>query len=240
MAALYQIEKSALSCMIPNIYDGTPLQVELSPLLTPAENAQKYYKKYNKLKRAQKEVAMQLSEAEDLLAYLESVEESLNFSSTRLETDEIREELQKAGIVPASKKKRPSPIKSKPVKIAFSDKTVIFIGRNNRQNDEVTFKIGARNDLWLHTQKIPGSHVLVKSLLPEPEPEALQTAIQLAAWFSKARGGSQIPVDCVLRSNVKKPAGSRPGFVIFTNQKTYYTTPDENYIKTLLQKKGIT
>ena len=240
MAALYQIEKSALSCTIPNIYDGTPLQVELSPLLTPAENAQKYYKKYNKLKRAQKEVAMQLSEAEDLLAYLESVEESLNFSSTRLETDEIREELQKAGIVPSSKKKRPSLIKSKPVKIAFSDKTVIFIGRNNRQNDEVTFKIGARNDLWLHTQKIPGSHVLIKSLLPEPEPEALQTAIQLAAWFSKARGGSQIPVDCVLRSNVKKPAGSRPGFVIFTNQKTYYTTPDENYIKTLLQKKGIT
>ena len=103
----------------------------------------------------------------------------------------------------------------------------------------MTFKIGTGSDFWLHVQKIPGSHVLIKTSLPEPEPEALEAAVQLAAWFSKARGGSQIPVDCVPRRFVKKPSGAKPGFVIFTNQKTYYATPDEEFIKKLLQNNGI-
>ena len=235
MAALYQVQKGAASCTVPNIYDGTSLQVSLSPVLTPAENAQKYYKKYNKLKRAQEEVAIQLAEAKDMRIYLEGVEESLHFASTRQETEEIKEELQKTGILPVPKRKIHTPVKSSPIRIAFSDSTTIFIGKNNRQNEEVTFKIGTANDLWLHVQKIPGSHVLIKTTLSEPEPEALEAALQLAAWFSKARGGSQIPVDCVPRRFVKKPSGAKPGFVIFTNQKTFYATPDEEYIKSLLQ-----
>ena len=239
MAALYQIRKGESACTVPNIYDGNTLDIALSPTLTPAENAQKYYKKYNKLKRAQEEVARQLAETKETLTYLESIEESLNLANTRLETDEIREELQNAGLVPLNKKKRPAAGKSAPVKLNFSDYTIIYIGRNNRQNDEVTFKIGTGNDLWLHTHNIPGSHVLIKSLLPKPETEALITAVQLAAWFSKARGGSQIPVDCARRRHVKKPAGAKPGFVVFTNQKTYYTTPDEEFIRNLLQKNGI-
>ena len=239
MASLYQVQKGADSCTIPNIYDGTSLQVTLSPILTPAENAQKYYKKYNKLKRAQEEVAIQLAETKDMLNYLESVEESLHSATTRLETEEIKEELQKAGILPVPKRKIPVSGKSSPIQIVFSDSTTIYIGKNNRQNDEVTFKIGSGNDLWLHVQKIPGSHVLLKTTLPEPEPEALEAAVQLAAWFSKARGSSQIPVDCVPRRYVKKPSGAKPGFVIFTNQKTFYTTPDEEYIHSLLQKNNV-
>ena len=239
MAALYQVQKGAVSCTVPNIYDGSSLQVTLSPVLTPAENAQKYYKKYNKLKRAQEEVAIQLAEAKDMRIYLESVEESLQLATTRLETEEIKEELQKTGILPVPKRKINTPGKSSPVRIAFSDSTTIFIGKNNRQNEEVTFKIGTGSDLWLHVQKIPGSHVLIKTTLPEPEPEALEAALQLAAWFSKARGSSQIPVDCVPRRFVKKPSGSKPGFVIFTNQKTFYTTPDEEYIKSLLQNNNV-
>ena len=236
MASLYQVQKGADSCTIPNIYDGTSLPVALSPILTPAENAQKYYKKYNKLKRAQEEVAIQLAETKDMRNYLESVEESLHFATTRQETEEIKEELQKAGILPVPKRKTPVSGKSSPSQIIFSESTSIYIGKNNRQNEEVTFKIGSGNDLWLHVQKIPGSHVLLKTTLPEPEPEALEAAVQLAAWFSKARGSSQIPVDCVPRRHVKKPSGSKPGFVIFTNQKTFYTTPDEEYINRLLQK----
>ena len=239
MAALYQIHKGDGSCSVPNIYDGTLLQVTLSPMLTPAENAQKYYKKYNKLKRAQEEIAVQLAEATDLRAWLESVEESLRFATTRQETEEIKEELQTAGLLPVSKRKPHPSGKSSPMLIAFSDSTKIYIGKNNRQNEEVTFKTGAGNDLWLHVQKIPGSHVLIKTTLPEPEPEALDAAIQLAAYFSKARGSSQVPVDCVPRRFVKKPPGAKPGFVIFTNQKTFYTTPDEEFIKNLLQKKDI-
>ena len=236
MAALYQVQKGAASCTIPNIYDGTSLPVALSPILTPAENAQKYYKKYNKLKRAQEEIAIQLAETKEMQNYLESVEESLHFVTTRQETEEIKEELQRAGILPVPKRKTPTSVKSSPVQIIFSESTTIYIGKNNRQNEDVTFKIGTGSDLWLHVQKIPGSHVLLKTILPEPEPQALEAAIQLAAWFSKARGSSQIPVDCVPRRFVKKPSGAKPGFVIFTNQKTFYTTPDEEYINRLLQK----
>ena len=236
MAALYQVQKGAASCTIPNIYDGTSLPVALSPILTPAENAQKYYKKYNKLKRAQEEIAIQLAETKEMQNYLESVEESLHFVTTKQETEEIKEELQRAGILPVPKRKTPTSVKSSPVQIIFSESTTIYIGKNNRQNEDVTFKIGTGSDLWLHVQKIPGSHVLLKTILPEPEPQALEAAIQLAAWFSKARGSSQIPVDCVPRRFVKKPSGAKPGFVIFTNQKTFYTTPDEEYINRLLQK----
>ena len=236
MAALYQIQKGSASCSVPNIYDGTLLQVTLSPVLTPAENAQKYYKKYNKLKRAQEEIAVHLAEASDMRIWLESVEESLRLATTRQETEEIKEELQAAGLLSVPKRKARVTGKSSPIQIVFSGSTRIFIGKNNRQNEEVTFKTGAGNDLWLHVRKIPGSHVLIKTTLPGPEPEALDAAVQLAAYFSKARGGSQVPVDCVPRRFVKKPPGAKPGFVIFTNQKTFYTTPDEAFIKSLLQK----
>ncbi len=235
MAALYQIQKGAASCSVPNIYEGTLLQVTLSPVLTPAENAQKYYKKYNKLKRAQEEIAIHLAEAADMRTWLESVEESLRLAATRQETEEIKEELQAGGILPVPKRKPHASGKSSPLQVVFSESTRIYIGKNNRQNEEVTFKIGAGNDLWLHVQKIPGSHVVIKTTLPEPEPEALDAAVQLAAYFSKARGGSRVPVDCVPRRFVKKPSGARPGFVIFTSQKTFYTTPDEAFIKNLLQ-----
>jgi len=236
MAALYQIQKGASSCSVPNIYDGTLLQVTLSPVLTPAENAQKYYKKYNKLKRAREEIAIHLGEATDMRTWLESVEASLRLATTRQETEEIKEELQTAGILPVPKRKPHASGKSSPLQIVFSESTRIYIGKNNRQNEEVTFRIATGSDLWLHVQKIPGSHVVIKTTLPEPEPEALDAAVRLAAYFSKARGGSQVPVDCVPRRFVKKPPGARPGFVIFTNQKTFYTTPDEAFIKNLLQK----
>ena len=238
MAALYQIRKGASSCSVPNIYDGTPLQVTLSPVLTPAENAQKYYKKYNKLKRAKEEIAIHLAEAVDQRIWLESVAESLRFATTRQETEEIKEELQTAGLLPVPRRKPTTSGKSSPMQIVFSGSTKIYIGKNNRQNEEVTFKIGSGNDFWLHVQKIPGSHVVIKTTLPGPEPEALDAAVQLAAYFSKARGSSQVPVDCVPRRFVKKPTGAKPGFVIFTNQKTFYTTPDEAFIKSLLQKNN--
>ena len=235
MASLYKIPKGTKTCTIPNIYDGTPLQVSLSPILTPAENAQKYYKKYNKLKRAQDEVALQLKNAKDTLRYLESIDESLMTATTRQETAEIRDELQNAGFLPAAKRHLRVSAGSAPLCIEFSESTKIYVGKNNRQNDLITFKIASGNDLWFHAQKIPGSHVLVRTLLDDPEPEAVRAALQLAAFFSKARGGSHIPVDSVPRRYLKKPSGAKPGFVVFSNQKTFYVTPDEEYIKSLTE-----
>lgn len=238
-ASLYTIKKGDTSCRIRSIYDGSLLDVPLSPALSPSENAQSYYKKYTKQKRAQEEVARQLQETEDLQAYLESVEESLSTSTTRQEIEEIREELEKTGILSSPGKKRAAAARSNPMEIRFSSATIIYVGKNNRQNDEVTFKIGSGSDLWFHTQKIAGSHVLVKTTLRAPEPEAVTAAAQLAAYFSKARGGSLVPVDCVPRRYVKKPSGAKPGFVIFTHQKTFYITPEETVINSLLEKQNI-
>ena len=236
MASLYQIQKGATQCTIPNLYDGTPLHAVLSPVLSPAENAQRYYKKYNKLKRAQAAVAEQLRETQGLRDYLDTIGESLVFATSRRETAEIREELEKAGVLRASKKKTIPQAKSEPLKIPFSETTTIYVGKNNRQNDWLTFKIGSSSDLWFHVQKLAGSHVLLKTSGQEPEPEAVAAAVQLAAYFSKGRGGSNVPVDCVPRRLVKKPAGAKPGFVIFTGQTTYYTTPSEEDVRRLLER----
>jgi predicted ribosome quality control (RQC) complex YloA/Tae2 family protein len=119
--------------------------------------------------------------------------------------------------------------------IKLNEDTDLYIGKNNKQNDYVTFTVGGPNDLWFHTKDIPGSHIILKTTLPEPTERDIDIACQLAGYFSKARNGSNIPVDCTKRRYVKKPSGSKPGFVIFTNNSTYYTTPDENLINELLK-----
>ena len=124
--------------------------------------------------------------------------------------------------------------KSTPTLIKLSEDTTLYIGKNNNQNDYVTFSIGSGNDLWFHTKNIPGSHVILKTTLPQADEKDIQTAAMLAGYFSKARGGSKIPVDCTLRKFVKKPSGAKPGFVIYTNQTTYYVTPEEETINKLI------
>jgi predicted ribosome quality control (RQC) complex YloA/Tae2 family protein len=237
MANIYRLQQGQTQCTLESIYDGTLLQITLNPEISPAANAQAYYKKYNKFKRAQEEVKKQLAATLEQLDYLGSIDSSLLTASTRPEIQEIRQELLRAGIIPTPKHKLPLPAKSVPMRIDFSKDTTIYIGKNNRQNDYVTFKLGTGNDYWLHTLKVPGSHVLVKTSLPAPEDGAIPLAVELAAYYSKARGGSNIPVDCTLRKYVKKPAGSKPGFVIYTHQTTYYATPDEQKLLKLIDKK---
>ena len=125
--------------------------------------------------------------------------------------------------------------KSTPTVVKLSADTTLYIGKNNKQNDYVTFSVGSGNDLWFHTKNIPGSHVILKTTLPAPEDSDIQTAANLAAYFSKARGGSKVPIDSTLRKFVKKPSGAKPGFVIYTNQTTHYVTPDEEQIQKLLK-----
>lgn len=237
MANIYQLQKGQDSAQLLNIYDGSTITVQLSPMLTPVENAQSYYKKYNKYKRAQAEITSQIKITEELLAYLASLDISLTTANTKNEVEEIAAEMAAAKLLKTTKKKIKGAIsRSKPLHISLNGSTDIYIGKNNKQNDFVTFSVGAPKDLWLHTKDIPGSHIILKTTLPEPADEDINIAVQLAAYFSKARGDSNIPVDCTYRKYVKKPSGSKPGFVIFTNQKTYYTTPDDKIVKNLIKE----
>lgn len=234
MANLYQVHQGQSQCELASIYDGTLLHIPLNPNWNPAANAQHYYKRYNKFKRAQEEIHSQLQATQETLNYLNSIDASLLSALTRPDVEDIKQELRQSGFLPSPKKKPVPAGKSTPLFLSFSPHTQIYIGKNNKQNDQVTFKLGTANDYWLHTKNIPGSHVLVKTSLPAPEPEALQTAVLCAAYFSKGRAGSQVPVDCTRRKYVKKPAGSKPGFVIYTHQTTYFATPAEEKVRALL------
>ena len=228
MANIYQIKKGQTQAELINIYDGQPVTVTLSPILSPTDNAQAYYKRYNKYKRAQSEIRLQIDAAKEMLQYLASLDSSLLTATTKSEVEEIKQEMINTGLIKiiGKKKKMAAMQKSQPLHIKLNADTDLYIGKNNKQNDYVTFTIGTPHDLWFHTKDIPGSHIILKTVLPKPHEEDINLAVQLAAYFSKARNGSSVPVDCVERRYVKKPAGSKPGFVIFTNQKTYYTTPD--------------
>lgn len=224
MANLWSVAKGAQTCKLTNIYGDNSLTIELNPSLSPNDNAQFYYKKYAKLKRAKAEIAKQIVTTQEEINYLAEIENSLTLTLSREEVDEIQQELQNAGYIRKPKGKKASQPLSQPLKIQLTD-AVIYVGKNNRQNDIVTFRCAKPNDLWFHTKDIPGSHVV---LIGEHSEENILKAQTLAVHYSKAKGGSNVPVDMVQKKYVKKPAGAKPGFVIFTNNKTTYITDDEN------------
>ena len=235
MANLYQLHKGQSSAELVNIYDGNTVTIKLNPILSPSDNAQAYYKKYNKYKRAQSELRQQIEATESMLTYLASLDVSLLTATTKNEIEEIRQEMVTAGLIrEIGKKKKTALQKSQPLHLKLREGVDLYIGKNNKQNDYVTFTVGGPRDLWLHTKDIPGSHVIMKATSPTAEDIAL--AVELAAYFSKARSGSNVPVDCVERRYVKKPAGAKPGFVIFTNQRTYYATPNEERLAPFLEQ----
>ncbi len=240
MANLHVVPAGAREVTLPNLYaaDAAPLAIPLDPLLSPVANAKRHYVKYNKAKRAQQSLAAQLAECRADLAYLDSVAVALDHAALLDEIGEIRQELIQAGYIKEKSKRRPLP-PAAPLAAAAPDGTPVLIGRNNRQNDLVTFKHAGPDDLWLHTKDIPGSHVILKCAGREPAPEALAAAAMLAAYHSKARASATVPVDYTRRRYVKKPAGAKPGFVIYDHQKTVFVTPDEDAVKKLLiNKKG--
>lgn len=237
MANIYQIKKGQNTCQVLNIYDGELLEIKLSPILSPTENAQAYYKRYTKYKRAQSEVQLQIAATQEMLAYLASIDASLTTATTKNEIAEIKQELINAGLAPQpGKKHKGQPPKSEPLLVKLSAETTLYIGKNNKQNDHVTFDLARGKDLWFHTKNIPGSHVILKTSLPQATDDNIATAVMLAAYFSKSRGGSKVPVDCTERRFVKKPNGAKPGFVIYTDQTTYYTTPEEMAVKKILNQ----
>ncbi|MBP2650163.1 MAG: Fibronectin-binding domain protein [Firmicutes bacterium] len=241
MANIYAIEPHSTTATLPDLYaadpDTTKVTISLDPLLSALENAQHYYTKYNKLKRAQDSLAVQIKECRNELDYLDSILVTLHQAVTLAEIGEIRQELIQAAYVKekAKGKHRPAPL-SAPLEATTPDGLTILIGKNNRQNDLVTFKHARPDELWFHTKDIPGSHVILRTGTLDPSPENITLAASLAAYFSKARQSANVPVDYTKRRHVNKPAGSKPGFVIYDHQKTLYVTPDEKAVQNLLRK----
>ena len=221
---------------VSDIYstEGAQLTIALDQRVSINQNIQSYYHKYNKLKRAQELLKQQLAECQGNIRYLASIETSLIASTSLAEIADIRAELISSGYLREKLKKKPSEKPSQPFKFTAPDGTQILVGKNNYQNDRLTFKIAQYNDIWLHTKDIPGSHVILRCGGSEPAEETLSLAASLAAHFSQAAGSSNIPVDYTACRYVKKPSGSKPGFVIFTNQKTLYVTPDEKELAPVL------
>ncbi len=228
MAYSFQVKKGQKSCDLTNLYDGTILHIPLSPVLTPMENAQAYYRRYNKYKRAVAEIRAQQQDADTLLDYLKSLDASLDTAMTKGEIAEIKQEIIALGLLPQPKKKQPQTAKSAPLKITLSEDTFLYVGKNNKQNDYVTFKLGRGKDLWFHAKNIPGSHVIMKTTLPEPREEDILAAARIAAAFSKGKNADRVPVDYTEKRFVRKPGGAKPGFVIFTDQTTLYVKPAES------------
>ena len=235
-ANMYRIEKKQREIELENYYSKNleKIKIKLNPSLSPSQNAQRYFKKYNKLKNAHEIVSKQLLKTEEEVQYLENIMLSLDNCTELSELDEIREELQSEGYIKRNisknKKKNNKSNVSKPHHFISTDGYEIFVGKNNKQNDHLTLKIASKEDLWMHTKNIPGSHVIIKNkgtIIPE---NTIIEGALLAAYYSKAKMSSNVPVDYTEKKNVKKPNGAKPGMVIYDYYNTIYVTPDYEVI----------
>lgn len=237
---LHLIKKGDKEIEAVNYYDeeqGT-VKIALDPLLSPSDNAQRYYKKYTKMKNSLAAVQEQMESARNEIVYLEALLQQLDNAAMQ-DIEEIREELVEQGYLRnRSKKTRKKKKNDKPVVACFlsSEGIPLYVGKNNTQNEYLTNRLAQPSDTWLHTKDIPGSHVVIRSAtFGDP---TLNEAAQLAAYYSQAKSSSQVPVDYTLIRHVKKPSGAKPGFVIYDNQKTLFITPEEQLIKSLKPCKG--
>lgn len=229
-ANLYRIEKGAPFVDVENFYDenyGT-LRIKLNPAISPASNAQKYYKDYQKAKNAETVLAEQIEKGRTELEYVDSVLDTVNRAETEKDLAQIREELTEQGYLHKQKGKQKQPSALPPFEFESSDGFRILVGRNNTQNDKLTLKMAGKNDMWLHTKDIHGSHTIIFADGREISDTAIIEAARLAAYHSKAKDSSQVPVDYTLVRYVSKPSGAKPGMVIYVNNKTVYVTPSKN------------
>ncbi|WHY79280.1 NFACT RNA binding domain-containing protein [Neobacillus sp. WH10] len=231
-ANLYAAKKGMKEIEVLNYYDdlGGTMVIPLDPRKSPSENAQKYFSKYQKAKNAIAVVVEQIEKAREEVAYFDNLMQQVQAASPK-DIQEIREELVEGGYIRERQKRNGKKIQNvKPVLDHFiaSDGTDIIVGKNNKQNDYLTNKLAARDEIWLHTKDIPGSHVVIRS--KEPSDETIIEAAVLAAYYSKARNSSSVPVDFTKVRHVKKPSGAKPGFVIYDNQQTVFVTPDEELV----------
>ena len=234
---LYRMERGQNKLVCENFYEENcgEITIQLDPLLTPQQNAAKYYKRYTKAKTAEKYLSEQMAIARRDLEYLGSVLEEIEHGETEQDFIDIRTELKDAGFLRKQGKKEIKRV-SKPREFRTSSGFKVLVGRNNKQNDQLTLKNADHRDLWLHTQKIHGSHVILCTEGQAVDNDTIVEAAKLAAWYSQARESGNVPVDFTPVKYVKKPAGARPGMVIYHTYQTVNVTPDEALVKALRVK----
>lgn len=238
-ANLHSLKSGTDTAAVDNYY-ADPVERIAIPLdrqLTPGENAQRYYKKYQKLKAARDMAIVQREQTLSELDYLEGQLDNLTKCTAENELSELIEELKDQGYIKRDKggRKKMKLAASKPMHFVSSTGADIYVGKNNRQNDELTLRFASPNDIWMHTKNIPGSHVIVKGA-SEQDTAAMTEAALLAAYYSRARGSENVAVDYTPRKYVKKPAGAKPGMVIYTTNKTAYVTPSEEAVAGLKER----
>jgi len=227
-ANIHKIVKGQTVVQCEDFYDEEMkvIDIPISPILSPQQNAAKFYKDYTKLKNAEKELTRQIELGETELVYLKSVLEELNRANTEAELEEIRRELQEGGYLRAETGKRKMKQgKLPPMRFESTNGYPIYVGRNNRQNDELTFKLARKDDLWLHASKVHGSHVIISCGGTTPPDDTITQAAQLAAYYAEGKDGQNIPVDVTPVKQVKKPANGKPGMVIYHTYRTVIANP---------------
>ncbi len=227
-ANIHRIQKGQTTVQCENFYDEDMkiIEIPLSPLLSPQQNAAKYYKDYARMKTAEKELTRQLAIAQEEIEYLSSVLDELNRAGSEQELEEIRHELQETGYLKAdSAKKRVKAGKLPPMRFVSTDGYPIYVGRNNRQNEDLTFKSARKDDLWLHASKVHGSHVIIACAGVTPPDNTVTQAAQLAAYYAETTGGQNIAVDVTPVKQVKKIPNGKPGMVIYHTYRTVIANP---------------
>lgn len=238
LANLYRLTKGVTYYEVENYYDNCEvIKIPCNPALTPTENQKKYYKDYRKAQTAEKMLAGLIEDGENEIVYLESVLDELSRADTDSEISAIRLELQNGGYIKNLKGKKQKPPKElPPLEFMSSDGFRILVGRNNIQNDKLSLKTAMKNDMWLHTQKIPGSHVIIVADGKEISDESIEEAAVIAAYYSKAKDSSLVPVDYTRVKALKKPNGAKAGMVIYHEYWTIITNPDKELVEKLRVK----
>lgn len=238
-ANLYNMQKGQQSVRVLDFYhDNEEIQIELDPALTPVQNAQKYYKEYHKAATAEKMLTSLIEQGEQELLYVDSVFDAVSRTAGESELLEIRQELSEQGYIKNYKNKNKMLKSQPPLKYRSSDGYLIYCGRNNKQNDQLTLRDARKDDIWMHTQGFAGSHVIIVTdgeTLDELPDRTVEEAAMIAAYNSKARDAALVPVDYTQVRNVKKPNGAKPGMVIFDHYFTLYVTPEEEKVRALVQ-----
>lgn len=228
---LHQVPNDQDKVILDNYYTNLPITIALDKALTPNQNAQRYFKRYQKLKEAVKYLTDLIEETKATILYLESVETVLNQAGLE-EIAEIREELIQTGFIRRRQREKIQKRKKPEQYLASDGKTIIYVGRNNLQNEELTFKMARKEELWFHAKDIPGSHVVISGNL-DPSDEVKTDAAELAAYFSQGRLSNLVQVDMIEVKKLNKPTGGKPGFVTYTGQKTLRVTPDPEKIASM-------
>ena len=242
-ANIHRITKGQTLMQAEDFYDEnmTLIDIPLSPILSPQQNAAKFYKDYTRMKNAEKELTRQMAIAREELDYLQSVREELDRAQTDQELEEIRQELRAGGYLKSdNSKRRIKQSKLPPMRFESTDGYPIYVGRNNRQNDELTFKLARKDDLWLHASKIHGSHVIISCGGTTPPDDTVTQAAQLAAYYSEGGSGQNVSVDVTPVRQVKKVPSAKPGMVIYHSYRTVIANPYKDIVVDALNAENKT